>query len=268
MKFVIPIVALSCAVPASGAFVLVENFDNLNTAALNGQNGWTAGATWTVAANPTGGPGKAARGAAIAVPVPATPPPAQGASKALSTPIANNTTGTSFFRVYRSGNVNISAGLTDNAGGALFGSYETQLNSQQSDSFKVNDGGTFDDLGAGTFANMSWYNIWMVANNTNDTYRLYTSTGSGAATAVLDPAPGTAGDFDFNFRNNTGTLQTTPLNSVLLAIGVNTGATGTFFVDDIYVDNTGLNLTNPVPEPSVAGLAILASAVFLRRKRN
>ncbi|MFH1498577.1 MAG: PEP-CTERM sorting domain-containing protein [Verrucomicrobiota bacterium] len=43
-----PLLALAISLPAHGALLLSENFDNLNTGALNGQNSWSAAGELTV----------------------------------------------------------------------------------------------------------------------------------------------------------------------------------------------------------------------------
>jgi hypothetical protein len=281
MKSLLPILCLLPA-PSFAAFVLIDNFDSgYALGALNGQNGWTNAAPggWTVAAAPAGGVGNVATATTTTANL--------FASKQLSLAIPNTSTSTTlFFRLRRNGGVNMSVGLTDIAVPAAVGDYETQINAQHNaapnDSFKVRDGTTtsqFDDLGAGTFAIDTWYNVWMIVNNSADTYELYIDQGNFgspvlALTHIQDPAstPG-GGDFTFLFRNSTAALQGNPLTSVFLAMG-NATVTGSLFVDDLYIDSSGQNLSNPtaVPEPSSAVAVVGGAACLLgltsRRRRG
>lgn len=255
--------------PLFAAFNLVDDFNSLVAGALNGQNGWNANTQWTVAAAPAGGSGNAASGQQAAG--------NGGAYRALSSIDNASTAATLFFRLYRTGAVNISAGLSDDAAPALFGGYEVQLNAQHNpltppgptDSFKARDVGAFDDLGAGTFAVNTWYNVWLVVNNSTDTFEIYTSQGDFGTTGtpqthLADP---NGGDFAFGFRNGAAT---TALTTAIFAMGGTTPAlTASLFVDDVYVDTGGQNLLNPVPEPSSAAmLGAAATLGLVSRRRN
>jgi hypothetical protein len=125
-------------------------------------------------------------------------------------------------------------------------------------------------LGAGTFAIDTWYNIWMIINNSTNTYELWIDQGiygtpGSALTHIADP---NGADFAFGFRNG----GTNPLITLLFAMGATTPAlTGSLVVDDIYIDDSGANLNNPtVPEPGAAILLCFASAAGLisRRRRR
>ena len=265
------LLSLICLAPATsfGAWALFDDFDPYSTGALNSNNGWVADANWTVTASPAGGIGRAAAGLA-----------ATGSARAykpLPLEISNaSTAATIFFRVYRSGGVNISLGLSDDTVPALFGGYETQINAQHNDAsfpdtMKVRDGGAFDDLGPASFQIQTWYNVWMVVNNSTDTYQLWIETGDTAPALatnhILDPNGGGAADFDFGFRNGAAA---NPLSTFVMAMGGTTPAlTGTLFVDDIYVDTAGQNLTSPaIPEPASGLFVIAGAAMALSRRRR
>jgi len=258
--------------PAQAAFVLIDNFDSLVPGALHNQGGWVAndsGTNWSVAPSPAGGQGNVAVSTGLTV--------TQRAYKLFPQAIPlDSTAATLFFRVYRSGPVNLSAGVTNNPSGGLFDLYKTQLNAQHNltptDSFKVRDASAFDDLGAGSFANETWYNVWQVINWSAKTYEIWIDAGNFgepvlAQTHILDPNGG-AGDFTFAFRNTL--LDSNPLNAAIFTYGNTTPAlTGQFIIDDIYIDIAGANLNNPVPEP---GTAILGGAgllgLLMRRRRK
>lgn len=255
--------------PVFAAFSLIENFDTYALGSLTGQGGWTANTQWTVASAPVGGSGNVASGIGAT---------GSGAAyRALNPAIDNaNTATTLFFRLYRTGAVNISAGLSDDAVPALFGGYEVQLNAQNNgtptDSFKIRDANAFEDLGAGTFAQSVWYNVWMVINTSTDTYEVWMNQGDygTAGTPLLhiqDPVivpPDTSG---FTFRNGA---SANPLTTLIFAMGGTTPAlTSSLIVDDVYIDTTGQNLSNPVPEPSSAVLLGAAATLgLISRRRN
>jgi len=278
MKPLLPILCLLPA-PSFAAFVLIDNFDSGYTlGALAGQNGWsnTTGG-WSVAAAPAGGVGNVASGASVLT------PNNNFASKQLSLAIANtSTSSTLFFRVRRTGGgVNMSVGLSDVLVPAATGDYETQINAQHNttavDTFKVRDAGAFDDLGTGTFAIDTWYNVWMIVNNSADTYEMWIDQGNFGApgtalTHILDPVGGGPGDFTFGFRNGTAANA---LTSVFLSMGgTNPILSGSLLVDDLYIDSFGQNLSNPtaVPEPSSAVAVVGGAACLLgllsRRRRG
>lgn len=256
--------------PLLAAFVVFDDFNSYTAGSLNSQGGWVSPAGWTVTTSPLGGVGNVISGASSTGSTSAYRPLALGINDA-------STAATIFFRLYRTGAVNISAGLSDEAAPALFGGYETQVNAQhntaQTDTFKVRDGGAFDDLGAGTFALDTWYNVWMVINNFANTYEVWLDQGvygtpGSALTHVADPNGG-AGDFTFGFRNGAAA---NPLTTVIFAIG---GATpvlnGSLVVDDVYVDTDAQNLNNPtIPEPA-SGLLVgstIAVGCACRRRRS
>ena len=100
---------------ANAAFVLVEDFDGLTLGDLNGQNGWTASATTIdVAVDPADPLNQVYQ----------TPTASGNARKAFGS-IANNSTGTLFFRFRSTGTVNYSAGASDVAAATGFASHSS-----------------------------------------------------------------------------------------------------------------------------------------------
>ena len=78
----------------------------------------------------------------------------------------------------------------------------------------TDDGAAFDDLGPNTFQNETWYNVWMVVNNSANSFQVWIDTGSEApafaSNHVLDPVGGAPGDFDFGFRNGAAAKVAVP----------------------------------------------------------
>lgn len=119
---------------------------------------------------------------------------------------------------------------------------------------------------AGNFLDNTWINVWMVVHNTTDTYQIYMDTGSGQFLAETG-----LGVMDFLFRNSGTPAVPAPqpnaLTTALFTQG-STTATGTWFIDDVYVDNAGRNLANPIPEPAVPMMfGIFGLVAVLRRRR-
>jgi len=126
--------------------------------------------------------------------------------------------------------------------------------------FGSRDGGTTDS--AGTPSEDTWYNVWLVVDNSTQTYDVYINSGTSAATA---------GDLlfaDQAFR--TGADGIPGALDKLIVLGTNNSSDATYF-DNFTLDDAGVNLNYQlVPEPSTYALisGILVSLLLLRRRRN
>lgn len=237
---------------AQAAFQVVETFNSLNTGALNGQNGWVAlvtntttpSTTVTVAVDPEVPVNKVLSNTA-----------ADDAYKLLATPIANASGGTMFYRVRVNSLTNdVSFGLSD-ANPPVLGDFNTfaiQNNvTGSAGGFGSRDGSGSNGVstsGPGGFGNRTplfnlvsgaWYNIWLVADTTADTYRLYVQRDGDAAystqTEIVSP------DGAWNFRK---AVSTNPLYAFAM---LSNSANTRLMIDDIYVDTSAVpNLINPV----------------------
>jgi hypothetical protein len=251
------VIVLGCAT-AQAAFVEVDTFDSLNVnLTIDGQNGWTADGTTdsSVRVDPADGTNLVLR--------------ASGNNhdifKAISIP-NGNTASTLFFRLRRDGTANLSVGTSDVASPGNFPDFESQINigSGDNDQLFARDAGNFD-LIVDPFLDDTWYNIWQVINNSTNTYSVYGEVdGSMTGPTLLMNGPQSS----FAFRNGG--------SNDLLNFYVRSGDSNSqFYVDDVYLDTAGLNLSNPtvaapaVPEPTTVGMLLLGlGGLSLRRRRS
>ena len=251
MRLIHAFAALPLIAPAFGAFVLVDNMES--------GNNWTniAGTTGVVA-DPAGGTNNVFRATA-----------ANGEARRSIPAIANNTTGTLFFRVYTTA----SGGDADWIFGSATGTNPTAFNSYKGygrlatntdtgiDMDVRNTGVAATPTTSGDFSQVgdasavTWYNVWMVLNNTDDTTDMYFNTGGDATTMGTLSFTGAA------FRTGVADGDLTSF----LVRNNNNNTTG--YIDDIYVDTSAQNLINPIPEPSVAVLLGATALLGLRRRR-
>lgn len=84
----------------------------------------------------------------------------------------------------------------------------------------------------------TWYSMWVVIDQTTDTYDVYLRGGAYAVQTLIRS--------DIGFRNPTST----PLNGFAGQATYNATYTVSSDLDDIHLDPSGINLTEPVsPEP-------------------
>lgn len=161
--------------------------------------------------------------------------------------IGPDSTGTLFFQALAiSPNLNHSVGLTDLEEPSFFSDFEAQTVFVDS-LIRVRDGGAFRD--ASTFRVGEWMNVWIVADNANDTLMVYFESPDGE-TGQVEVTSDAGGD-PFDFRNGTGDLLQTLQFTV-------TGGAGTtdsiLLVDNFYVDPLQENLNTPADEKPTGSL--------------
>lgn len=167
----------------------------------------------------------------------------RGTSRTMpdQTIIDNSETATLFFRINsKTDDPDHTVGLGDVAstGATNFGDFEAQLRLKQgtaAGTFAIDarNGGGFSATLASGLALNTWYNVWMVVNQSTGTYDLYMNTGTGAATAgnKLNASP-------LAFRNGTSS----DLNTILALAGPSPVDNGVRLDDFTY--HAGLDLTN------------------------
>ena len=168
--------------------------------------------------------------------------------------VAEGTVGTLFFRMKKGPDAigHVVYGLSDVAAPSAWGDYEVGVGDRTNggDALDVRDGGsyvTLDQMPAD-----EWLNMWVVSDNTADMVQVYAQSDTTYPTQTL--LDDDSGNTSFSFRNGT----TDPLATFLLRTGAD--HVSPFYVDDIYLDPSGVNLVNPIPEPS--SLALLAFGFF------
>ena len=165
----------------------------------------------------------------------------------LNTPIAFGDTGTLFyrFRVPEAavGTLDHVIGLTDNPTITNF-NFKSGLRNIGANNFDLRDGGTYEEVAAGLSDN-TWYRLWMVTVNTNPgTHACYlqrddedASLPFGTQTLLVS----TGDPFDYRIMGDTDIVN-------VYFRGANNvgGANGNdLFFDDIYINPTASDLTNP-----------------------
>lgn len=240
--------------PSHGVFTLLDNFEGYTAGTnANGVGGWTATGDTQFVADPSN-PANIVLSSTHA-----------GATtnvyKSMPT-ITDASTGTIFFRARATTTADFVIGSSDVAAPSGWADFEGYMRftldtaNGNTNDIDVRDGGGF--AAAGTYVPDEWYNVWLVLDHAADTATLYVNQGSGdATTAAGSGAFRTSGNAvhdditTFFLRSNRETFPG--------------------LIDDIYVDTTGANLSNPVsviPEPATSLLALVGLAFGMRRRRS
>lgn len=261
---------------AQGQWTLIDDFDGLS-----------AGATVDGSA---GGPGLTTWNGGGTVPFTAEVAPGDGSNLSMrilgteggqaligefdsGSAIAAGNTGTLFYR-FRTpdstlgGTTDQVIGLTDNPTISNF-NFKAGLRNTTADpaanNIDARNGGSYEQLDL--LADSTWYNIWMVATNTDPgVHELYLQSDTDTNFATQTKLDTVSGDV-FDFRVN----GPTDIINVYFRGGSNAGGTAdsNLYYDDIYVDSSAANLSNPVvPEPSGVALLLLGMGVFFTRLRR
>lgn len=207
---------------APGKYTAIDAFDSLPLGTLDSASGWESESA-EVALDPFDNTNKALKlsvGGSVSQQV-------QG--------VPNNASGTLFFRMFRSGNVNANAGFSDVASPSAYADFENQVSVQGGAELFVRDGGTFRS--ADTFAQDNWYCVWMSTDNAADRYEVYLQGGEYAEPTRLESGALSS----FAYRNGTSN----PLTTFYARQDSING--GNFYVDDVHVSSQQANLTKPTP---------------------
>ena len=223
------------------AWQVIDDFEGMAYGALNGKNGWVASGKVAVQSDGTANAVAAYRNSG---PV--------GTYERLyksGTLVNNATTGTIFFMVYATGDIlRHYVGMTDKGSPANDGALAALVRLDKGGEpagkfeFRVSDGGGFD--GYRQLNTATWYSVWMVLRNgtasATERYDVYLTSGfSPALPGDLVLANATFPFVCGNLSNFCGLAESrSPYTSVT-----------NVWLDYIYLDKSGVNLTHPVPEP-------------------
>ena len=232
--------------PAWAGWQVIDGFEAANLGTLNNQNGWV-GTAATVIVDPDNAGNQLGWFAATAN---------QSSNLRLASPITNGTTATLFLklRVDTDNNdtatpvLNWSAGMADTITGTVngeFADYEAQLNQNRDagnpgyNQVRVRSGGSFIQMA--DLHPTQWYKVWMVIDNAADTVQVYLQGGQFPTPTQMV----VGGVSAFGFRNGAAANNLT--HFFVRNTTVNSGP----FLDDLYIDYAGQNLTEPssVPVP-------------------
>jgi hypothetical protein len=270
MKKLLMVSMVIGSVAVSQAQSLVDNFQSDSTGLVSGQptSGWTVEMGTTAPPNVDTATIQTDGGGNNFLSIGGITTAGSGVYRALPTAIPGFSTGTLFFQVFANNlNLNTSIGLSDVAAPTdanQFGVFEPQFRMNYNAGaprFDVRNGGAFVDLTTHTaIAAGQWYNIWMVVDTTADTWSCYINTGTANATAGDLKMSGIA------FRDATD--HNTALTTLLVysgsgaALGLPLAAT----VDNFY-ESSGIDLINPIPEPSSVALVLSGFGVLMSLRR-
>jgi hypothetical protein len=168
--------------------------------------------------------------------------------------VAEGSVGTWFVRFYRGAfETHINMGLSDEEDPFAWSSFESQFRDQLGFP-AARDGGAFvnldnDEVFDG-LPEEEWIHLWVVSNNDDDTNQYYLQTESSIPTQIRLES---GGNDEFFFRNGT----TDPLTTFMVRANNEGNGTnihiGPWYLDDLYLDPAGPNLTLPTEGGGLEG---------------
>ena len=127
-------------------------------------------------------------------------------------------------------------GVSDVANPTEYTHYEAALRSAADDGLDVRRGSSYEEV-ISSIATQTWYETWLVVDNTTDTYSFYIKGGIFNDVTLIETG--------IEFRNGTSS----PIDHYLWVLNSTDGkGIGTVYFDDLYVDNDDINLASPIPD--------------------
>ena len=216
------------------------DFEQYARGPLDGQDGWTASPAAAIVADPLNGNNWVATQSG---------PNVRSYREVPSIP--EGETGTLFFRMLRSGNVDTSFGLTDVDNPSTTSHSRAYVNHQNDNVLRVRNGGAFATAGA--WAPDVWQCVWIVADNATDKVTVYSQGGPYAQQTRLPEGS----EAQFGFRE--------PVSGDLDRFYWINGTPnpGTQYLDDVAVDVGGANLAIPSDNPADCQVGEVPAAPLL-----
>jgi rhamnogalacturonyl hydrolase YesR len=135
--------------------------------------------------------------------------------------------------------LDVTWGLSDVVNPTAYADYEVVLRSSQVGKWEAYDGSGYTVIAPVLQQPKTWYELWLVVRNSEDRFDVYLRGGTQYSEPVLLAQ-------NVQFRNG----GSADLVSYFVVINNGTASipkgTGSLYIDDLYMDSTGVNLTTPV----------------------
>ena len=229
---------------AHAAFQVVEDFDSLTFGNISGQNGWFAtSGSGEVVLDPGGDSNRVLKATT------------ESGILHKATSVAQGTKRMLFLRFRFEEHGRFSFGLSHLSNPDEFSDFGPELGmaadtaSDPNNDFRVANGlfppGIYDVLR--TLGPGIWYNIWILVDNSSDTYQVWMNSNRGGNAQITDQLENNATEREFGFR--TSTVKGL-INFFIKTGGGKSPVEGRFYIDDIYIEDTDdTNLNNPIANP-------------------
>ena len=166
--------------------------------------------------------------------------------------IERGETGTVFFRVLFASDAdhNVSVGFGNTANN--YNSVQGNFRFRNAENWTVSHGTNPTAAASNPSAREveTWYNVWMVINPEGgvNKWEAYIQPDGGTQTQIVTGAANTL----FTFKDGNGVDAATDRLVIYFGTtsGVELGEASPVYLDDFYIDPTGKNLANPIPEAS------------------
>lgn len=226
---------------AHAAFQVVEDFDSLTLGNISGQNGWSAtSGSGEVVLDPGGDSNRVLKATT------------ESGILHKATSVAQGTKRMLFLRFRFEEHGRFSFGLSHLSNPDEFSDFGPELGmaadtaSDPNNDFRVANGlfppGIYDVLR--TLGPGIWYNIWILVDNSSDTYQVWMNSNRGGNAQFTDQLENSAAERKFGFR--TSTVKGL-INFFIKTGGGKSPVEGRFYIDDIYIEDTDdTNLNNPI----------------------